>query len=241
MVNFKILMSGDSAVTVQFGESIDPIAYAKVKALNVYLKKNAIAGIVETIPTYRSLMVHYSPAVLPYGKLVSMIETAIANMGATEDEAKKVIVIPTCFQGEYAPDLAHVAEYHNTTEEEIIRLFCGQDYLIYMLGFTPGYPYIGGVPEELVTPRLSSPRVKVPTGAVGIGGAQLGIYPLESPGGFQLVGNTPVSLYDPNRTPNPVLLEAGAYVRFVSIGLEEYETIQVQVAAGSYICDVKEG
>ncbi len=241
MEDLKILLSGDSAVTVQFGEAIDPVAYAKVKALNDYLKKNAIAGVVETIPTYRSLMVHYSPALLPYGKLVSIIETAVSSMGEASDGAKKVITIPTCFQGEHAPDLSYVAEYHNTTQEEIIRLFCGQDYLIYMLGFTPGYPYIGGVPDELVTPRLSSPRVKVPAGAVGIGGAQLGAYPMESPGGFQLVGNTPVALYDPDRKPNPVLLEAGAYVRFTAITLEEYDNIKAQVKAGTYICDVKEG
>ncbi len=241
MEAFEILMSGDSAVTVQFGDAIEPTVYAKVKALNVYFQKNDIVGVVETIPTYRSLMVHYRPEVLPYGKLVSLLKEAVADMGDADDGTKKVIVIPTCFQGEHAPDLEDVAQYHNTTPDEIIRLFCSEDYLIYMLGFTPGYPYIGGVPEELVTPRLSSPRVKVPTGAVGIGGAQLGIYPLESPGGFRLVGNTPVSLYDPDRKPNPVLLEAGAYVRFVAIGLEEYEAIKQQVAAGTYVCDVREG
>ena len=105
-----------------------------------------------------------------------------------------------------------MARYHDTTPERIVELFCSSEFLIYMLGFTPGYPYIGGVPRELVTPRLDSPRLKVPAGPVGIGGEQLGIYPIESPGGFRLVGNTPVRLYDPENRQTPVLLEAGARI-----------------------------
>lgn len=237
----RILAAGDRAVSVQFGDVIDPAVYARVNALNARLKQEKPAGLVETIPTFRSLMVQYDPLVLGYDRLEELLWGMIREMSEVAPPPKKVFTVPVCFGGSHGPDLADVAAYHGVEEEEIVRLFCSSEFLIYMLGFTPGYPYIGGVPAGLVTPRLDSPRVKVPTGAVGIGGEQLGIYPIESPGGFRLVGNTPVKLYDPAKTENPVLLEAGAYIRFEAIGEEEYENIRRRVEEGSYVCRIEEG
>ena len=237
----KILLDGDSAVTVQFGDEIDPKIYARVKALNEVLKALPDSlGITETVPTYRSLLVHYDPRVIPIGKLRELILRKTEDSGTASEGKKKVITMPCCFGGSYGEDLDYVAEYHKTSKDEIIKLFCAQDFLVYFLGFTPGYPYIGGAPEALATPRLSSPRVKVPAGAVGIGGVQLGIYPIESPGGFQLVGNTPLKLFDPSKE-HPVLLEAGEYIRFQAVDEAEYLSIRKQAEEGSFVPEIKEG
>lgn len=239
MEQFKILICGDSAITVEFGDTIDPIIYGKVSSLNDYISSEKIHGIIETIPTYRSLMVQYDPLLLSYDEIVKKVNFALDNLKETPQKSRKIYTIPVCFEGDFAPDLAYVAKYHNTTADQIIKEFCSKDFLIYMLGFTPGFPYIGGVPDTLATPRLSSPRVEIPAGSVGIGGVQLGIYPLNSPAGFQLVGNTPVSLYDPNRLENPVLLEAGAYIRFTPICIDKYN--EIKSMASTYTCKVLEG
>ena len=240
METTKILPAGDSAVSVQFGETIDPAIYEKVRSLDGQLRRSPVAGVVETVPTYRSLMIHYDPAILPWKQLEQTLRGLLAQSGSAEQTARKVITVPVLFGGELGMDLADVAQYHHTTPEEIVRRFCDSEFLIYMLGFTPGYPYIGGVPEGLQTPRLASPRLKTPAGSVGIGGAQLGIYPIESPGGFRIVGNTPLRLYDPDRKSGPVLLEAGESIRFAAIGPEEYEQIRRQVEEGSYVCQIRE-
>ena len=241
MEKTRILLAGDSAVSVQFGDAIDPEIYARVRALYESLKGEKIPGVTELIPTFRSLMVQYDPRQLGYEQLKGQLEARLEKLGRAQQPPKKVITIPVCFGGSWGEDLEEVARYHDTTPERIVELFCSSEFLIYMLGFTPGYPYIGGVPRELVTPRLDSPRLKVPAGTVGIGGEQLGIYPIESPGGFRLVGNTTVRLYDPENRQTPVMLEAGEYIRFTSIGPKEYEQIRRQVEEGSYRCQIREG
>lgn len=235
----KFLPAGDSAVSVQFGNVIDPAVYQRVHALQLQLDRAKLPGIVEVLPTYRALMVHYDPGILPFAVLVKELNQLIASPFSEGKHSRKVITIPVCFGGELGEDLDFVAQYHHTTSEEIVRLFGSEDFLIYMLGFTPGYPYIGGVPDGLATPRLETPRVKIPAGSVGIGGKQLGIYPIVSPGGFQLVGRTPVRLYDPGRE-QPILLEAGEYIRFQAVSREEYDEILCQVEAGRYTCRIEE-
>lgn len=233
-------MAGDSAVTVQFGETIDPAIYAKVKSLNEAIEGAKPKGIIETIPTFRSLMVQYDPLLLPYAELVTLLEGFVQQSGKTKAARKKVITIPVCFGGSKGPDLQDVADYHHMTTDEVVRLCCSKDVLIYMLGFTPGYPYIGGMPEELATPRLISPRLKVPAGSVGIGGEQLGVYSVESPGGFRLIGKTPLHLYDPFRRKNTVLLEAGEYIRFKAINELEYGKIAKEEQLGTYQYEIRE-
>lgn len=236
----KILLAGDSAITVQFGETIDPAIYAKVKSLNEAMAKVKPKGIVETIPTFRSLMVQYDPLVLSYTELVKLLEQFMQQEGEAKELHKKIITIPVCFGGNMGPDLKDVADYHHMTTDEVIRLCCSKDVLIYMLGFTPGYPYIGGMPKELATPRLSSPRLKVPAGSVGIGGEQLGVYSVDSPGGFRLIGRTPLRLYDPTRGQKAVLLEAGEYIRFKAINDAQYTKIAKAESLNEYHCEIRE-
>ena len=148
---------------------------------------------------------------------------------------KKIFEIPVCYGGEYGPDIDNIASHAGLTQEEVIQIHSSRDYLIYMLGFLPGFCYLGGLDERIHTPRLSNPRLRIRAGSVGIGGSQTGIYPLDSPGGWQLMGMTPVKTYDPEREI-PILVEAGNYIRFVPIDEEQYKQIQAQVEDGSYQC-----
>ena len=190
----KILPAGDCALVVEFGNEINEALNRKVQCLNEKVAAAHVKGIVETVPTFRSLME------TPY----------------------HVVEIPVCYGGSYGEDLKDVAAHAGLTEEEVIKLHSSVDYNIYMLGFLPGFPYLGGLDPKLFTPRLDNPRTKIPEGSVGIGGEQTGIYPLESPGGWRLIGRTPLKLYDPDRE-QPFLYQAGDYIRFVPITAEEYE------------------
>ena len=156
------------------------------------------------------------------------------------EERKKVFEIPVCYGGEFGPDIATIAEHAGLSEQEVIELHSSRDYLIYMLGFLPGFCYLGGLDERIFTPRLASPRLKIDAGSVGIGGSQTGIYPLDSPGGWQLMGKTPVKTYDPDREV-PILFEAGNYIRFVPVSEEEFYRIKELVDKNEYQVVVHEG
>ena len=153
----------------------------------------------------------------------------------SEKSARRIFEIPVCYGGEYGPDLENIAANAGLTPEEVIQIHSSRDYLIYMLGFLPGFAYLGGLDERIHTPRLANPRIRIRAGSVGIGGSQTGIYPLDSPGGWQLLGLTPINPYDPQREI-PILYEAGDYIRFVPITGEEYREIRAQVEAGTYQC-----
>ncbi len=152
---------------------------------------------------------------------------------------RKIFEIPVLYGGEYGPDLGAIAKHAGLSEDEVVRIHSSQDYLIYMLGFLPGFCYLGGLDERIHTPRLANPRLKIRAGSVGIGGSQTGIYPLDSPGGWQLMGMTPVKTYDPKRDI-PILVEAGNYIRFVPVDEEEYRRIEAEVENGSYQCAIHE-
>lgn len=218
----RILAAGDQALVVEFGNVIDEELNRKVQLLNKKISEMKVKGIVETVPTFRSLMVTYDSAEVSFDKLKKLLKEIPVTQDASEKEAHRVVEIPVCYGGEFGEDLADVAAYTGLTEEEVIHLHASQEYNIYMLGFLPGFPYLGGLDKRLHTPRLANPRTRIPAGSVGIGGEQTGIYPLDSPGGWRLIGRTPLKLYDPERE-EPFLYQAGDYIRFVPISREEYE------------------
>lgn len=220
----KYLPAGDRTLIVEVGDKIEESANAKIRGLNIAIQEAGIPGIIEMVPTYRSLMVIYEPLKIEFGTLVDKIkslENSINDMAIPE---ASVVEIPTLYGGEYGPDIQLVAEHNKLSADEVIKIHASVEYLIYMLGFTPGFTYLGGMSNKIETPRLKNPRAKIPAGSVGIAGKQTGIYPIESPGGWQLIGRTPVKLYDPYRK-EPVLLNAGDYVKFVPISRKEYDDI----------------
>ena len=242
MPNVRLLLSGDTAVTVEFGNEISEEINKQIRAFGIVREKAQIPGITELVPTYRSMMVHYDPGKISYKKLVAKLEAVLGGLDQVEIPPSDVLEIPVLYGGEMGPDLAFVAEHAHMTEQEVIDIHTSVEYLIYMLGFTPGFTYLGGMSSEIETPRLTQPRVKIPAGSVGIAGKQTGVYPIDSPGGWQLIGRTPVKMYDPDRE-TPILPKAGQYIKFRAIDQEEYDRIAAQAAAGTYVCKTypKEG
>lgn len=239
MEKISILTAGDSAVTVEFANEISPDINRRVIAFGRALAKKKIKGVLEFIPTFRSVTVFYDPCLISYGRLCKLLMRMAENTEAIGEDTKRVFYIPVCYEEAYAPDMHTVMEHTGLSRQSIIELHSGRDYLIYMLGFLPGFAYLGGLDERLHTPRLATPRTRIEAGSVGIGGSQTGIYPLDSPGGWQLIGKTPVRPYE-ERRENPILYRAGDYIRFVPIKEKEYQEIDMYCRAGNYHCQVKE-
>jgi len=236
MSEVKFLLAGDAAVSVEFGNEISTEINTRIRAFNIALEQSRIPGIVETLPTYRALMVHYDPERILYGPLIGQLSALIGDLDQITIPPSDVLEIPVLYGGAGGPDLGFVAQHNGKTPEEVVRIHTSTEYLIYMLGFTPGFTYLGGMSDEIATPRLQTPRVKIPAGSVGIAGSQTGIYPIDSPGGWQLIGLTPVRMYDPDRE-EPILPKAGQFIKFYSITQQEFDDITQQEAAGVYRCN----
>ncbi len=240
MQNVTIHTAGDSSLLLQFGNAIDPDINARITATVQMMREQQIEGVVDLIPAFCSLLINYDPRVISYGEIRTRMERILSMEVATGERKKKIYEIPVCYGGELGPDLGAIAAHAHLSEQEVIEIHSSTDYLIYMLGFLPGFTYLGGLDERIHTPRLANPRIRIPAGSVGIGGSQTGIYPLDSPGGWQLMGMTPVRTYDPNREV-PILVEAGDYIRFVPIDRDTYDRISEEVSQGTYQVQIIEG
>ena len=240
MAGFNITVAGDSAINLEFGNVISEKTNGLIRAAAQTLEADPINGVIEFVPTFCSLMVVYDPCVVGYDELTSQVRGKLRGLVATTGGIHRVVKIPVCYGGDFGPDLGDVAEHAGMSAEEVIAIHSGHDYLIDMLGFLPGFAYLGGLDERLHTPRLATPRTRIEPGAVGIGGAQTGIYPLASPGGWRIIGRTPVRPYDPDRE-SPILYAAGDYLRFVPITPQEFSLIETQVESGTYECEIVKG
>ncbi|MEW5908761.1 MAG: 5-oxoprolinase subunit PxpB [Thermodesulfobacteriota bacterium] len=220
-------IAGDSGLLVEYGDSIHPDVNHKVRSMSIILETERIHGIKEIIPTYRSILVVYNPLIITPLSLKCRLSDLENRLSEIEIPPPKRIEIPVYYGGSFGPDIGFVATTHSLSEEEVIRIHSQPDYLIYMVGFTPGFPFLGGLPDILHTPRLETPRIQVPAGSVGIANAQTGIYPVTSPGGWRLIGRTPLRLFDKNRK-DPILYKAGDRIRFKPISESEYQRLAVE-------------
>ncbi len=265
----RVLMAGDGALTIEFGSTIDPEINDRVMACSRAVDRLSLSGLLDIVPTYRSVTVYVDPLKIDIVSLAERLQALTlspapstsrrsravkgpslgkraglgqlgvggcnrarggrVNLGKSPSRRARggrvrLIEIPVLYGGEYGPDLPAVAAFAKRSIEDVIALHISVEYRVYMLGFSPGFSYMGLVPDEIAMPRLAAPRAKVPAGSVGIAGSQTGIYPIETPGGWRLIGRTPLRLYDPNRA-RPFLLEPEDRVRFVRIDRAEYDRL----------------
>ncbi len=232
MQTFSVKPVGGCGVLANFGDVVSETANAKVMALAEQLNLRRIPGMGETVPSFASLLVFYDPLQTDYETMAAAVRAAAAVPGEAAAKPGRTVEIPVCYGGAYGEDLPFIAQHAGLSPEEVIALHSGRVYRIFMLGFLPGFPYLGGLDERLFTPRLAAPRTKIPAGSVGIGGQQTGIYPMASPGGWQLLGRTPLRLFSPEASGR-LPYRAGDSIRFVPIGEAEFAHIAAQQKEGA--------
>ncbi|MDR1621655.1 MAG: 5-oxoprolinase subunit PxpB [Synergistaceae bacterium] len=233
----RILHAGENCLVVEFGDGIDLGINAQVQALRGKIENDPFPGFIDMIPTYRSLAVCFDALKSP-PQLEKLLLDMSEDLTAGDAGSGELLIVPTCYEGDFAPDLERVAAHTGLSADEAVRRHTAVDCYCYMLGFVPGYPYLGGMDPALETPRLKEPREKIPAGSVAIGGKQTGIYPIDSPGGWNVIGMTPLRMFDPDRTP-AVFLNAGMCVRFVPIGGGEFDRLAREAGEPGWKPDIR--
>ena len=219
---------GDRALVVHLGDHIDTSTFRTVRALSRSLERG-LPGMVEYVPAFTTIAVYYDPLVAAQSQMQEELTRLVTGIQEGDDPPARIVEIPVCYGGEFGSDLTFVAKQAKLTPREVIEIHSSAEYLVHMIGFAPGFPYLGGMSPRIAAPRRDSPRLKIPAGSVGIAGDQTGIYPLETPGGWQLIGRTPLALFRPDEDP-PTLLQAGDAVRFRPITPEEFQTLKERPA-----------
>lgn len=221
--------ASDQSLLVNFGDKICLDIHHQVRKLLRSLQQDAVPGVVNLHPAYCSLLVRFDPCRVEHQTLERILRDRVAQLDNIELGVPRTVEIPVCYGGESGPDLKSVAALHAIPADEVVRLHSEVAYTVYFLGFVPGFAYLGGMPEALATPRLSSPRRRVEAGSVGIGGSQTGVYPFSTPGGWRIIGRTPVRIFQASRA-SMSLLEIGDQVRFRPVDREQYEKLAGQGA-----------
>lgn len=224
--NIRILPMGDRALVIEFGDTSSIELSARIAAAAYRLRGSPPPGVLDVVPAYTTLTLHFDPASIgsgntPFEALAEQISAWLNDEPATAAPPSRMVEIPVCYGGAFGEDLEALARQHGLSTADVIAIHSGAEYTVHMLGFVPGFAYLGGLDPRLFTPRRSAPRLRVPAGTLGIGGEQTGIYPLEAPGGWQLIGRTPLRLFTPQREP-PCLLTAGDRVRFLPISPSQF-------------------
>lgn len=227
----------EQTVMIYFDNEISESTYQLVQSTVQYIKNQNHSEITEIILSYRAILIYFDNKRIEGNELLENLElNRLQNESDARTRNKRIIQIPVLYGEEYGPDLAEVAEHNHLTKEEVKQIHTRQPYLIYMLGFMPGFPYLGGLDERLHTPRRSEPRLKIEAGSVGIANNQTGLYPMDSPGGWQIIGRTPLKVFDLNRTPM-TMYEAGDYIQFYEIDQHEYNNISEEIENGKFDID----
>jgi KipI family sensor histidine kinase inhibitor len=232
----RILPSGDTALTVEFGRSIDPAVSRQVLALDRNIAIEALTGVLETVPTYRSLLVHYDPVLVGF-KALSESLLALAQRPVPDETRIRRWRVPVVYGGEYGVDLDDVARAHNISTADVIAKHTGCEYRVAMIGFTPGFAYLSGLDPAIATPRRESPRTETPPGTISIGGVQACVQCLAAPSGWHLLGRTPVRTFHPHRDP-VFLMEPGDAVNFQAIAANEFASLDRAAQRGEIVAEL---
>lgn len=232
----RILPSGDTALTVEFGRSIDPAINRQVLALDRSVASEAVTGVLETVPTYRSLLVHYDPLLVGYTALSEQL-LALAQRPVPPETGVRRWRVPVVYGGDYGIDLDDVARAHNISTSDVIAKHTGCDYRVAMIGFTPGFAYLSGLDPAIATPRRESPRTQTPPGTISIGGVQACVQCLAAPSGWHLLGRTPVRTFHPHRDP-VFLMEPGDAVTFHAITPSEFASLDLAAERGETVAEL---
>ncbi|MFC3884620.1 5-oxoprolinase subunit PxpB [Bacillus songklensis] len=223
---------GDQAVIVEFGKNVTEEIQQNIQSFCTYLMDHPIEGMIEFVPAFTNVTIFYDPWKVseqgkkqPYETFSKRVSDRLNSLDFHQNIKRRIVDIPVCYGEDFGPDLEFVAKHNGMAEEDVIRIHSNGKYLVYMIGFAPGFPYLGGMSEKIAAPRKASPRKAIPAGSVGIAGAQTGIYPFETPGGWQLIGRTPLSLFQPDSTP-PTLLQTGDIIRFAPISRAEFDRLK---------------
>lgn len=227
----------EDSITLLFGEEIDPDTNKKIVNTRKYIDSLDIDGIVETIISYTRLVIYFDVLKIDNKKLIKMIQNIDKDRIIDGDYAYRIVEVPVCYGGDYGPDMWRFEEM-GISMTEVIERHANKEYLVYMLGFMPGFVYLGGLDEKIAMNRLDSPRTNIDAGSVGIAGHQTGVYPYDSPGGWNLIGRTPIKLYDIRRGEDTILYDAGDRIVFKPITNEEFDDIKTRVDAGTYTVPV---
>ncbi|QAA32425.1 5-oxoprolinase subunit PxpB [Clostridium manihotivorum] len=227
--NIKISQITETSALIEFGVKIDKETNRKIRLFCQYLDKSSFKGFIEYVPYFTSVSVVYNPLSIgssePFETVKSILEDIISRIDFKVQYEEHIVAIPVCYEKEFAPDLEYVAKANNLTIEEVVEIHSKGEYLVYMIGFAPGFPYLGGLSEKIHTERRSTPRTVIPAGSVGIAGSQTGVYPIETPGGWQIIGRTPIKLFDLNREEK-TLLKCGDIAKFYPISYDEYKQLK---------------
>lgn len=232
---------GDAAVKITFSGNV---SLALNKAIQLFCQKveaTRIDGVIEWVPTFNAVTIYYEPRKISYHKLCEKIKSLHQKTLNQKEKTSRLIHIPVVYGGENGPDLQRVADYNQLSTAEVIELHQNGEYLVYMLGFLPGFPYLGGLDTKIATPRLETPRRKTSAGSVGIAHQQTGVYPIESPGGWNIIGKTPLQFFDKRNDQHPFLVQAGDRIHFYQISESKYVRIEKQIKTNTYQVKIEKG
>ncbi|RYG71685.1 5-oxoprolinase subunit PxpB [Lentibacillus lipolyticus] len=230
-MDYDIQPIGDTGVKVTFKGEVAPSLNRTIRQFCSSLKKADIPGVVEWVPAYDSVTVYYEPHRIRFKEISKKMEDVHDKASDKEEMASRLLQVPVVYGGKYGPDLERVAMQNGLSPDDVVEIHAGEPYLVYMLGFLPGFPYLGGLDKRVATPRLDEPRGRTPAGSVGIASEQTGVYPMESPGGWNIIGQTPIRLFDPDRA-HPFLFRAGDRIQFQPVTEEKFEVLKHQAANG---------
>lgn len=221
----QISQISEFSALIEFGNEINEDINRKVRIFCSYINDHPFNGMIEYIPAFSSVSIIYNPlsinSLSPFQIVKSILEDILSKLDFSSKDYEHIVEIPVCYDTKFAQDIEYVAEINNITVGDVIKIHCEGRYLVYMIGFAPGFPYLGGMSEKIAAPRRESPRIAIPSGSVGIAGLQTGVYPIETPGGWQIIGRTPLKLFNLHRNPQS-LLKSGDIVKFYSISYEKY-------------------